>query len=209
MDRTELILDIFALRAKSAMARAQVELAQMQYALPRLKRLWTHLGREVGSGKGGIGSRGPGEKQLETDRRLVRHRIGELKQRVADMQEHRVRQTHARGRWFSVCLVGYTNRKSTRCALTGADVFIQDRLFATLDTTSRVGITGPEGSTPSASSATCRTTSWLLPRHPRGSALRRPPSTSSTPATRRPSGTWRWSRSSPRSRPAPSRGSPS
>jgi GTPase len=139
VDRTELILDIFALRAKSAMARAQVELAQMQYALPRLKRLWTHLGREVGSGKGGIGSRGPGEKQLETDRRLVRHRIGELKQRVADMQEHRVRQTRARGRWFSVCLVGYTNAgKSTLMrALTGAEVFIQDRLFATLDTTTR------------------------------------------------------------------------
>jgi GTP-binding protein HflX len=139
VDRTELILDIFASRAKSAMARAQVELAQMQYALPRLKRLWTHLSREVASGKGGIGSRGPGETQLETDRRLVRKRISELKSNLDDMQEHRVRQTHSRGTSFNTCLVGYTNAgKSTLMrALTGADVFIQDRLFATLDTTTR------------------------------------------------------------------------
>lgn len=139
IDRTELILDIFALRARSAMARAQVELAQMQYALPRLKRLWTHLSREVGSGKGGIGVRGPGEKQLETDRRLVRKRIDELKRTLEEMQAHRVRQTHARAGYFSVCLVGYTNAgKSTLMrALTGADVFVQDRLFATLDTTTR------------------------------------------------------------------------
>jgi GTP-binding protein HflX len=139
IDRTELILDIFALRAKSAMARAQVELAQMQYALPRLKRLWTHLNREVASAKAGIGVRGPGEKQLETDRRLVRRRIDELKAHLAEMQAHRVRQTRARGAAVNVCLVGYTNAgKSTLMrALTGADVFVQDRLFATLDTTTR------------------------------------------------------------------------
>jgi GTP-binding protein HflX len=145
IDRWELILDIFALRARSAMARAQVELAQMQYALPRLKRLWTHLGREVGSGKGGIGSRGPGEKQLETDRRLVRFRIAELKRNVAALQAHRVRQTHARKRWFSVCIVGYTNAgKSTLMrALTGANVLVEDRLFATLDTTTRAWEVAP------------------------------------------------------------------
>ncbi|MFM8386420.1 MAG: GTPase HflX [Planctomycetia bacterium] len=139
VDRTELILDIFALRASSAMARAQVELAQMQYALPRLKRLWTHLNREVGSGKAGIGVRGPGEKQLETDRRLVRKRIDELRKDVAVLQEHRVRQTHSREGVSSICLVGYTNAgKSTLMrALTGAQVFVQDRLFATLDTTTR------------------------------------------------------------------------
>jgi len=139
VDRTELILDIFASRARSAMARAQVELAQMQYAMPRLKRLWTHLNREVGTGKAGIGVRGPGEKQLETDRRLVRKRIDELKRHLEDLQEHRVRQTHSRGAYFNACLVGYTNagKSSLLQALTGADVFIQDRLFATLDTTTR------------------------------------------------------------------------
>jgi GTP-binding protein HflX len=139
VDRTELILDIFALRARSAMSRAQVELAQMQYALPRLKRLWTHLNREVGSGKAGIGVRGPGEKQLETDRRLVRKRIDELKRNLESLQEHRVRQTRSREGAFNVCLVGYTNAgKSTLLrALTGADVLVQDRLFATLDTTTR------------------------------------------------------------------------
>jgi GTPase len=139
VDRTELILDIFAIRARSAMARAQVELAQMQYAMPRLKRLWTHLSRETASAKAGVGSRGPGEKQLETDRRLVRKRIDELKRNLELMQEHRVRQTHSRSAYFNVCIVGYTNAgKSTLLrALTGADVFIQDRLFATLDTTTR------------------------------------------------------------------------
>jgi GTP-binding protein HflX len=139
IDRTELILDIFVRRAKSAMAKAQVELAQMEYALPRLRRLWTHLNREVGTGKAGIGVRGPGEKQIETDRRLVRARIRDLRHELKEMQEHRERQTRARSRWFTACLVGYTNAgKSTLLrALTGADVFIQDRLFATLDTTTR------------------------------------------------------------------------
>ena len=139
IDRTELILDIFVRRASSAMAKAQVELAQMEYTLPRLKRLWTHLNREVGGGRVGIGVRGPGEKQIETDRRLVRKRIRDLKRTLDGMQAHRVRQTRSRGKYFTSCLVGYTNAgKSTLLkALTGADVFIQDRLFATLDTTTR------------------------------------------------------------------------
>ena len=139
IDRTELILDIFVRRASSAMAHAQVELAQMQYTLPRLKRLWTHLHREGGTAKAGIGVRGPGEKQIETDRRLVRLRIRDLRRSLEEMQAHRVRQTQARKDYFSACLVGYTNAgKSTLLkALTGADVFIQDRLFATLDTTTR------------------------------------------------------------------------
>ncbi|MDJ0522352.1 MAG: GTPase HflX [Planctomycetota bacterium] len=139
IDRTELILDIFVRRASSAMARAQVELAQMEYSLPRLKRLWTHLNREVGTAKAGIGVRGPGEKQIETDRRLVRKRIRDLKRSLETMQAHRVRQTRARGRYFTAALVGYTNAgKSTLLrALTGADVLIEDRLFATLDTTTR------------------------------------------------------------------------
>jgi GTP-binding protein HflX len=139
VDRTELILDIFARRARTAMAQAQVELAQMEYSLPRLKRLWTHLNREVGSGRAGIGVRGPGEKQLETDRRLVRRKIRDLRHALVAMRAHRERQTRARGRWFSTCLVGYTNAgKSTILrALTGADVLVQDRLFSTLDTTTR------------------------------------------------------------------------
>jgi GTP-binding protein HflX len=145
IDRTELILDIFVRRARSAMSKIQVELAQMEYALPRLRRLWTHLNREVGTGRAGIGVRGPGEKQIETDRRLVRLRIRDLKRTLADMQAHRVRQTRARSRWFTTCLVGYTNAgKSTLLrALTGADVFVQDRLFATLDTTTRGWEVGP------------------------------------------------------------------
>ena len=139
IDRTELILDIFVRRARSDLAKLQVELAQMEYALPRLRRLWTHLSREVGMGKAGIGLRGPGEKQIETDRRLVRTRIRDLRRLLDEKRKHRERQTKARSRWFTVCFVGYTNAgKSTLLrALTGADVFIQDRLFATLDTTTR------------------------------------------------------------------------
>ncbi|MDJ0974299.1 MAG: GTPase HflX [Planctomycetota bacterium] len=140
IDRTELILDIFALRARSQMAKQQVELAQMEYALPRLKRLWTHLSREGGrAGTAGIGARGPGEKQIETDRRLVRKRIRDLRRELDELQAHRVRQTRARRKFFTICLVGYTNAgKSTLMrALTGADVFVQNRLFATLDTTTR------------------------------------------------------------------------
>ena len=139
VDRTELILDIFASRAKSAEARAQIELAQMEYSLPRLKRLWTHLDRAAGSSGGGVGTRGPGEKQLEIDRRLVRLRIRDLKRDLVDMQARRQRRVEARGKFFTVALVGYTNAgKSTLLrALTRADVLVEDRLFATLDTTTR------------------------------------------------------------------------
>lgn len=145
IDRTELILDIFVRRARTRLAKTQVELAQMQYSLPRLKRLWTHLNREVGTGKAGIGLRGPGEKQIEVDRRLVRDRIRDLRRELDSMREHRERQTGARRRWFTACLVGYTNAgKSTLLrALTGADVLVQDRLFATLDTTTRAWEVAP------------------------------------------------------------------
>ncbi len=139
IDRTELILDIFVRRARTAMAKAQVELAQMEYALPRLKRLWTHLHREVGGGRVGIGVRGPGEKQIETDRRLVRDRIKELRRNLEAMEAHTLRQARGRSRWFTTCLVGYTNAgKSTLLrALTGSEVLVEDRLFATVDTTTR------------------------------------------------------------------------
>lgn len=139
MDRTELILDIFATRARTVESKAQIELAQMEYSLPRLKRLWTHLSREVSSGTVGQGSRGPGESQLETDRRLVRFRIHELRKEIKEMQARRRRRVEARGKLFTVALVGYTNAgKSTLMnALTGADVLVEDRLFATLDTTTR------------------------------------------------------------------------
>ncbi len=139
IDRTELILDIFVRHAHTRLAKTQVDLAQMEYSLPRLKRLWTHLNREVGTGRAGIGLRGPGEKQIEVDRRLVRTRIRDLRRELDEMELHRARQTRARRRFFTVCLVGYTNAgKSTLLrALTGADVFVQDQLFATLDTTTR------------------------------------------------------------------------
>jgi GTPase len=139
VDRTELILDIFATRARSAEARAQVELAQMAYALPRLKRLWTHLSRETTSGKAGVGLRGPGERQLEIDRRLVRERVRDLRRNLEEMQERKRRGVGARSKLFTIALVGYTNAgKSTLMRrLTGADVLVEDRLFATLDTTTR------------------------------------------------------------------------
>ncbi len=139
MDRTELILEIFAKRARTVESKTQIELAQMEYSLPRLKRLWTHLSREVSSGSASQGSRGPGESQLETDRRLVRFRIHALRREIKEMQTTRKRRVEARGKLFTVALVGYTNAgKSTLMnALTGADVFVEDRLFATLDTTTR------------------------------------------------------------------------
>jgi GTP-binding protein HflX len=139
MDRTELILDIFATRARTLESKAQIELAQMEYSLPRLKRLWTHLSREVSSGSASQGSRGPGESQLETDRRLVRFRIHALRREIKEMQTRKSRRVEARGKLFTVALVGYTNAgKSTLMnALTGADVFVEDRLFATLETTTR------------------------------------------------------------------------
>jgi GTP-binding protein HflX len=135
LDRTELILDIFASRAKTHEARLAVELAQLQYALPRLKRMWTHLSRL----KMGIGMRGPGEKQLEVDRRLVEKRIHDLRAELAVIEVRKERQVAARHDRMTVSLVGYTNAgKSTLMnALTGADVLTEDKLFATLDTRTR------------------------------------------------------------------------
>ena len=135
IDRTEVILDIFATRARTHEAHLQVELAQLQYAMPRLKRMWTHLSRY----KGGIGVRGPGEKQLEEDRRIVGHRIRDLKAKLTKVQERKEREVAGRGDAPTVSLVGYTNAgKSTLMnALTDAGVFVEDKLFATLDTRTR------------------------------------------------------------------------
>ncbi len=137
MDRTELILDIFAHRARSREARLQVELAQLEYLLPRLTRMWAHLSRI----RGGIGLRGPGETQLETDRRMIRQKIGVLKRKLVEVAEHRGRlRAHTRDRGVvKVALVGYTNagKSSLLRALTGAEAHVEDRLFATLDTQSR------------------------------------------------------------------------
>lgn len=135
MDRTELILDIFAYRARTAEAKMQVELAQLQYMLPRLLRMWTHLSRI----RGGIGLRGPGETQLETDRRVIRRRITDLKRRLKRVARQRDLQRQARRALFRVALVGYTNtgKSSILKGLSGADLFIEDRLFATLDPATR------------------------------------------------------------------------
>jgi len=136
MDRAELILDIFATRARSSEARTQVELAQLEYMLPRLTRMWTHLER-VG---GGIGARGPGETQLETDRRLIGHRIKLLRERLADVGRSREIQRQARRSATRVSLMGYTNagKSSILRGLTGSDdVHVEDRLFATLDPLTR------------------------------------------------------------------------
>jgi GTP-binding protein HflX len=135
MDRTEVILDIFATRARSHEARLQVELAQLEYLLPRLTRMWTHLSRI----RGGIGLRGPGETQLETDRRAIRRKIGILRKRLEDVAAHRANQRRGRRDLPSAALVGYTNagKSSLLKALSGDDVFVEDRLFATLDTLTR------------------------------------------------------------------------
>ncbi len=135
LDRSELILDIFAARARTYEARLAVELAQLEYSLPRLKRMWTHLSRL----KMGVGMRGPGEKQLEVDRRLVEKRIHDLKAELATVHGRREREVAARGDHMTVSLVGYTNAgKSTLLnALTGSDVVAADKLFATLDTRTR------------------------------------------------------------------------
>jgi len=135
MDRTEVILDIFATRARSAEAKMQVELAQLEYLLPRLTRMWTHLSRI----RGGIGLRGPGETQLETDRRAIRRKISVLKKRLEDVAEHRANQRQGRRACPSAALVGYTNagKSSLLRALSGAEIFVEDRLFATLDTLTR------------------------------------------------------------------------
>jgi GTP-binding protein HflX len=135
IDRTEVILDIFATRAQTHEAHLQVELAQLEYALPRLKRMWTHLSRY----KGGIGVRGPGEKQLEEDRRLVEHRIRDLREKLSKIQARKEREVASRDDVATVSLVGYTNAgKSTLMnALTDAGVEAEDKLFATLDTRTR------------------------------------------------------------------------
>jgi len=136
LDRSELILDIFATRARSVEARLQVELAQHEYALPRLRKMWTHLSRYSGPG---IGLRGPGETQLEEDRRLVDARIRDLKAKLVEVQARREREVRSRREEHTVSLVGYTNAgKSTLMnALTGAGVYVEDKLFSTLDTRTR------------------------------------------------------------------------
>jgi GTP-binding protein HflX len=135
VDRSELILDIFSRRARTRESRLQVELAQLEYMLPRLTGMWKHLERQAG----GIGTRGPGETQLETDRRLVRERIAQLKRALKGVEKERETQRRRRRREFRAALVGYTNAgKSTLFnALTRAQVFVEDRLFATLDATTR------------------------------------------------------------------------
>ena len=144
LDRTSLILDIFAMRAQTAEAKTQVELAQYRYMLPRLQRLWTHLERQgggsgSGGGKGSVGLRGPGETQLEMDRRIILHRITLLKQRLLEIDQQKTTQRKNRGRLIRVALVGYTNvGKSTMMnLLSKSDVFAENKLFATLDTTVR------------------------------------------------------------------------
>jgi GTP-binding protein HflX len=152
IDRSELILDIFATRARTKQAKLQVELAQLQYTYPRLTRMWSHLDNVAGAGGGtaagavgGIGTRGTGEKQLEIDRRLVNKRITDLKRELEVIDKRKLREIDGRERVYKVCLVGYTNAgKSTLMnRLTDADVFVEDRLFATLDTrTKRWGLDG-------------------------------------------------------------------
>jgi GTPase len=135
MDRSELILDIFASRARTREAKLQVELAQLQYLLPRLARMWTHLSRI----RGGIGLRGPGETQLETDRRLIGRRIADLREKLKGVAAARATRRKRRQGEYRVALVGYTNagKSSILKALTGADVLVEDRLFATLDSATR------------------------------------------------------------------------
>ena len=135
IDRSTLILDIFASRAQTAQAKTQVELAQMQYILPRLRGLWTHLTRQ----RGGIGMRGPGETEIETDRRIVRDKITKLKERLVEIDKQNQTRRKNRGDMIRVALVGYTNvGKSTLMTLMSkSDVFVEDKLFATLDTTVR------------------------------------------------------------------------
>ncbi len=144
LDRTSLILDIFAMRAQTANAKTQVELAQYRYMLPRLQRLWTHLERQgggsgSGGGKGSVGLRGPGETQLEMDRRIILNRMSLLKQRLAEIDRQKTTQRGNRGRMIRVALVGYTNvGKSTLLNLLAkSEVFAENKLFATLDTTVR------------------------------------------------------------------------
>src|SRR5690554_1996721 len=135
LDRSNLILDIFASRAQTAHARTQVELAQYQYLLPRLTRMWTHLERQ----KGGIGMRGPGERQIETDRRIIKDKISLLKTKLKDIDKQKAIQRGNRGQLVRVALVGYTNvgKSTIMNVLSKSEVFAEDKLFATLDTTVR------------------------------------------------------------------------
>jgi GTP-binding protein HflX len=135
IDRSDLILDIFARRAKTAQARAQVELAQYQYLLPRLRGMWKHLERQGG----GIGTRGPGETEIETDRRIVRDKISLLKNKLKDYDKQAFTQRKERGEFIRVALVGYTNvgKSTIMNLLSKSDVFAENKLFATLDTTTR------------------------------------------------------------------------
>ena len=144
LDRTSLILDIFAMRAQTANAKTQVELAQYRYMLPRLQRLWTHLERQgggsgSGGGKGSVGLRGPGETQLEMDQRIIKQRITLLKQRLVEIDQQKSTQRKNRGRLIRVALVGYTNvgKSTIMNLLSKSDVFAENKLFATLDTTVR------------------------------------------------------------------------
>lgn len=144
LDRTSLILDIFAMRAQTANAKTQVELAQYRYMLPRLQRMWTHLERQgggsgSGGGKGSVGLRGPGETQLEMDRRIILNRMSLLKKRLVEIDRQKITQRKNRGRLIRVALVGYTNvGKSTLMNLLAkSEVFAENKLFATLDTTVR------------------------------------------------------------------------
>ena len=144
LDRTSLILDIFAMRAQTANAKTQVELAQYRYMLPRLQRLWTHLERQgggsgSGGGKGSVGLRGPGETQLEMDRRIILQRMSLLKQRLAEIDKQKSTQRKNRGRMIRVALVGYTNvgKSTIMNMMAQSEVFAENKLFATLDTTVR------------------------------------------------------------------------
>jgi len=145
LDRSELILDIFAAHARTVESRLQVELAQLEYTYPRLRHMWTHLERVAGGAAtssatvGGIGTRGPGEKQIEIDRRLVQKRVGYLKRKISQIDRRKVRQITNRENAYCVCLVGYTNAgKSTLLnLLTGGDAYVADQLFATLGTKTR------------------------------------------------------------------------
>jgi len=137
LDRSEVILDIFATRAQTLEARLQVELAQLEYSLPRLKNMWSHLSRQVGGG--GIGLRGPGETQLESDRRLAGTRIRDLKHKLEEVTARKEREVKSRGESHTVSLVGYTNAGKSRLlnALTKSDVYVENKLFSTLDTRTR------------------------------------------------------------------------
>jgi GTP-binding protein HflX len=141
LDRSELILDIFATHAQTHQSRLQVELAQLEYTYPRLTGMWQHLDRHGGAAAsaGGMGTRGPGETQIETDRRLVLKRVGMLKRKLTDIDRRKLREVRKRGEAFCVCLVGYTNAgKSTLMnLLTGAETYVADQLFATLETKTR------------------------------------------------------------------------